>query len=58
MLARSDAALVIGDPAMNFPREGLRVYDLAALCASTRGSGSSFAMWITREGAAREVAGV
>ena len=48
MLAESDAALVIGDPAMTFPREGLRVYDLAALWREHTGLGFVFAMWMTR----------
>ncbi|HEX5707456.1 MAG TPA: menaquinone biosynthesis protein [Pyrinomonadaceae bacterium] len=51
MLGRADAALVIGDPAMTFAREGLRVYDLAALWREHTGLGFVFAMWMTREGA-------
>ena len=46
MLARHDAALVIGDPAMTFAREGLRVYDLAELWREHTGLGFVFAMWM------------
>ncbi len=58
MLREADAALVIGDPAMTFPREGLRVYDMAALWREMTGLGFVFAMWMTREdagGAARTI---
>jgi chorismate dehydratase len=48
MLAAHDAALVIGDPAMTFPREGLRVYDMAALWREYTGLGFVFAMWMAR----------
>lgn len=58
MLARCDAALVIGDPAMTFARAGLRVYDLAALWREHTGLGFVFAMWMTREGAGRKMGGV
>ncbi|HVF56992.1 MAG TPA: menaquinone biosynthesis protein [Pyrinomonadaceae bacterium] len=51
MLGHHDAALVIGDPAMTFAREGLRVYDLAALWREHTGLGFVFAMWMVREGA-------
>lgn len=50
MLARSDAALLIGDPAMTFARAGLRVYDLAALWREHTGLGFVFAVWMTRGG--------
>lgn len=56
MLAGHDAALVIGDPGMTFEREGLRVYDMAALWRGFTGLGFVFAMWMAREGAAPEVA--
>jgi chorismate dehydratase len=46
MLDRHDAALVIGDPAMTFEREGLRVYDMAALWREFTGLGFVFAMWM------------
>lgn len=48
MLKTADAALIIGDPAMTFSREGLRVYDLAALWREHTGLGFVFAMWMTR----------
>jgi chorismate dehydratase len=55
MLARHDAALVIGDPAMTFEREGLRVYDMAALWREHTGLGFVFAMWMAHESAAEGV---
>jgi chorismate dehydratase len=55
MLEGHDAALVIGDPAMTFAREGLRVYDMAALWREFTGLGFVFALWMGREGAARGV---
>jgi chorismate dehydratase len=58
MLARHDAALVIGDPAMTFEREGLRVYDMAALWREHTGLGFVFAMWMAHEGASERVRAV
>lgn len=58
MLNEADAALLIGDPAMTFPREGLRVFDLASLWREQTGLGFVFAMWMVREAAAREVSAV
>jgi len=58
MLDESDAALLIGDPAMVFPREGLRVYDLASLWREYTGLGFVFAMWMARESAAERVGAV
>ncbi|HZI17453.1 MAG TPA: menaquinone biosynthesis protein [Pyrinomonadaceae bacterium] len=58
MLARHDAALVIGDPAMTFEREGLRVYDLAALWRELTGYGFIFAMWMAHEGVGPRVRSV
>lgn len=55
MLARHDAALVIGDPAMTFERRGLRVYDMAALWREHTGLGFVFAMWMAHESAAASV---
>jgi chorismate dehydratase len=55
MLKQSDAALMIGDPAMTFPREGLRVYDLASLWREHTGLGFVFAFWMARENAAARV---
>ncbi|MGH9901848.1 MAG: menaquinone biosynthetic enzyme MqnA/MqnD family protein [Pyrinomonadaceae bacterium] len=54
MLDENDAALMIGDPAMTFPREGLRVYDMASLWRELTGLGFVFAMWMTREGVPAE----
>lgn len=55
MLAASDAALLIGDPALTIssnPRSKtqiLRSYDLVELWRSFTGLGFVFAMWMTRE---------
>ena len=46
MLRTNDAALIIGDPAMTFEREGLRVWDMAALWHDFTGLGFVFAMWM------------
>jgi chorismate dehydratase len=46
MLEKSDAALMIGDPAMTFDREGLNVFDLANLWRHYTGHGFVFAMWM------------
>jgi chorismate dehydratase len=51
MLDESDAALVIGDPAMTFAREGLHVHDLATLWREHTGLGFVFAMWMAHESA-------
>jgi chorismate dehydratase len=48
MLDAHSAALIIGDPAMTFAREGLRVYDMAALWRKFTGLGFVFAMWMAR----------
>jgi len=58
MLDRHDAALVIGDPAMTFEREGLRVYDMAALWREFTGLGFVFAMWMADAGASPAVRAV
>lgn len=55
MLREHDAALVIGDPAMTFRREGLRVYDMAALWREFTGLGFVFAMWMAHESAAGRI---
>ena len=49
MLEKNDAALIIGDPAMTFPRERLRVWDLASLWRQYTGLGFVFAMWMVRD---------
>ena len=46
MLRENDAALIIGDPAMTFAREGLRVWDLAALWHDFTQLGFVFALWM------------
>lgn len=46
MLEDNEAALLIGDPAMTFPREGLNVFDLASLWRHHTGLGFVFAMWM------------
>ena len=49
MLQHSDAALIIGDPAMQIPRDQLRVFDLATLWHEFTGLGFVFAMWMARK---------
>lgn len=46
MLRENDAALIIGDPGMTFPREGLTVFDMASLWRHYTGKGFVFAMWM------------
>lgn len=55
MLAESDAALLIGDPALGLSKSGatatgpsLRTFDLAGLWHEHTGLGFVFAMWMTR----------
>ncbi|HEX6046828.1 MAG TPA: menaquinone biosynthesis protein [Pyrinomonadaceae bacterium] len=48
MLERNDAALIIGDPGMTFPRKGLKVWDMAELWRNYTGLGFVFAMWMVR----------
>jgi chorismate dehydratase len=56
MLEKNDAALIIGDPGMAFPRQGLNVWDMASLWKEYTGLGFVFAMWMVRDEArAREV---
>lgn len=49
MLDRNDAALIIGDPGMIFPRTGLKVWDMATLWRNYTGLGFVFAMWMVRD---------
>src|SRR6185369_3225435 len=49
MLEVNDAALIIGDPGMAFPRQGLNVWDMASLWREHTGLGFVFAMWMVRE---------
>ena len=46
MLERNDAALIIGDPGMTFPRTGLKIWDMASLWRAYTGLGFVFAMWM------------
>jgi chorismate dehydratase len=55
MLAHSDAALIIGDPAMKIPRDQFQVFDLATLWHDYTGFGFVFAMWMARKSAADRV---
>ena len=54
MLVNSDAALIIGDPAMTFPRQGLEIFDMASLWRKHTGLGFVFAMWMVGPLASRE----
>lgn len=58
MLEVADAALLIGDPAMTFARNGLHVHDLAGLWREHTGFGFVFAMWMVRATAAARLASV
>lgn len=51
MLELHDAALMIGDPAMTFPRTGVTIWDLADLWHLHTGLGFVFAMWMVRDNA-------
>jgi chorismate dehydratase len=58
MLGHADAALIIGDPAMQIPREEFRVFDLATLWREFTGFGFVFAMWMMRKDAVERVRSV
>ena len=49
MLEKNDAALIIGDPGMAFPRQGLNVWDMASLWKEHTGLGFVFAMWMVSD---------
>ena len=51
MLEQNDAALIIGDPGMTFPRQGLNVWDMASLWNQYTGLGFVFAMWMVSDDA-------
>jgi chorismate dehydratase len=51
MLVRSDASLIIGDPAMVFTRGDLRIWDMASLWRNYTGLGFVFAMWMLNNSA-------
>ena len=56
--AKEDAVLLIGDPALMAPRDGLTVTDLATLWREWTGLSFCFAVWVARdESAAARVAG-
>ncbi|PYS52470.1 MAG: hypothetical protein DMF68_01470 [Acidobacteria bacterium] len=55
MLSVCDAALIIGDPGMTFPRERVGVYDLAELWRKHTGLGFVFAMWMAQEDMADQI---
>lgn len=55
MLEKNDAALIIGDPGMAFPRRGLNVWDMASLWKNYTGLGFVFAMWMVRDEAISRV---
>ena len=55
MLARADAALIIGDPAMKVSRDQFRVFDLATLWHEFTGFGFVFAMWMVRKDSIKKV---
>ena len=55
MLETSDAALIIGDPAMVFARDRLQVHDLAGLWHEYTGLGFVFAIWMALESAVDRV---
>ena len=46
MLEQNDAALIIGDPGMTFPRAGLKLWDMANVWRTYTGLGFVFAMWM------------
>jgi chorismate dehydratase len=55
MLKDNDAALVIGDPAMNVSLPDVHVFDLASLWRQFTGTGFVFAMWMARAADAKAV---
>ena len=55
MLMHADAALIIGDPAMNVARDQFRVFDLASLWHEFTGLGFIFAMWMARDDSSEKV---
>ena len=68
MLMHADAALIIGDPAMNIPRDQFRVFDLRNRCGTSslaadsslrcgwreRKASKRFALWILRRHAMKD----
>jgi chorismate dehydratase len=58
MLEHNDAALIIGDPAMVFPRSTVKVWDMARLWRNYTALGFVFAMWMFRNDARERVANI
>jgi chorismate dehydratase len=58
MLERNDAALIIGDPGMTFPRTGLKIWDMASLWRAYTGLGFVFAMWMIADSAVEKARSV
>jgi chorismate dehydratase len=58
MLEQNDAALIIGDPAMVFPRSTVKIWDMARLWRNYTGLGFVFAMWMYRNDATTRVANI
>jgi len=55
MMKDNDAALLIGDPAMNISLPDVQVFDLANVWQRLTNTGFVFAMWMAREGAVEVV---
>lgn len=58
MMERSDAALLIGDPAMKISQEDFHVFDLASLWRRFTDTGFVFAMWMARATAVEAISGL
>lgn len=58
MLEHSDAALLIGDPAMKISQTDFHVFDLADLWHRFTDTGFVFAMWMVRAGAVEAISGL
>ena len=54
MLAKNDAALLIGDPALRVDRKKYRVWDVAEIWREFTGKGFVFAFWLARKTSAAE----
>ncbi|MEO8433577.1 MAG: menaquinone biosynthesis protein [Pyrinomonadaceae bacterium] len=55
MTRTNDAALIIGDPAMEISSKDFHIFDLASLWRRFTGTGFVFAMWMAREEAAEAI---
>ena len=58
MMEGSDAALLIGDPAMKISQEDFHVFDLASLWRRFTDTGFVFAMWMARATAVEAISGL